>query len=66
MHPFTPVLQWFRGPQVVVIDTLGVCGTFFLLLGVLNFYGSTEPKRLRTTALKGLFSTINSFAILQM
>ncbi len=29
MYPFTPVLQRFGGPQVVVIDTLGVLGTFY-------------------------------------
>jgi len=29
MYPFTPVLQRLRGPQVVVIDTLGGRGTFF-------------------------------------
>jgi len=28
MYTIRPVLQWFRGPQVVVIDTLGVRGTF--------------------------------------
>ncbi len=33
MYPFTPILQWFRGSQVVVIDTLGVRGTFLTLRG---------------------------------
>jgi len=41
MYPFTPVLQWFRGPHVVVIDILGVRGTFFKLLGV---YGAEKVK----------------------
>jgi len=45
MYPLIPLLQGFRGPQEVVIDTLGVRGTFF------NFKGSTESKKLRTTGL---------------
>jgi len=29
LYPFISLLQWFRGPQVVPIDTFGVRGTFF-------------------------------------
>ncbi len=31
LYPFIPLLQWFRGPQVVPINTLGVRGICFWL-----------------------------------
>jgi len=39
---FKPLLQEFRGPSMLPIDTLGVRGNF------LTFRGSTEQKKLRT------------------
>jgi hypothetical protein len=45
LYSFTSLLQELRGPPVVCKNTLGVHGNYF------DFLGSTEQKRLKTTAL---------------
>ncbi len=39
MYQFIPPLKWFKSLQGVVIDTLGVRGTFFKHLGA---YGAKK------------------------
>ena len=34
LYPFKPILQVFRGPPLAHFGSLGVRGSFFLLLGV--------------------------------